>query len=115
MIHVTWCCLEFRDKQDVLCLKSLRHTVEKRILICFILFSGYVPGAGELISQITPKRSKYAFFLRGSKVFRIQLPSLWYQNGVCATLLSKVIFFQYIEMGVARRASSGFRIFFARP
>ena len=52
------------------------------------------------------KQSEYAFFLQGSKV----LWSLWYQNGVCATLLSKVIFWPYIEMGVARRASSGVRI-----
>ena len=38
------CCLEFRDEQDVLCLKSLRPTVKKSILIRFIPISGYVPG-----------------------------------------------------------------------
>ena len=38
-------------------------------------------------------------------MFRIQLGSLWYQNVVCKTLLSKVKFCPYIEMGVAKRAS----------
>ena len=73
--------------------------------------------AGELTRRITPKRSEYEFLLRGSKVFRIQLWSYYgtKMESVHATLLSKVIFFPYIEMGLARRASSGVRIFLAGP
>ena len=43
-IGPTWACLKFREEQDALCLKSLRPTVKKSILIIFNSFSGYVPG-----------------------------------------------------------------------
>ena len=94
---------------------SSLYDLPLNIIFQSVLFSFQAMSlAGELIRRITLKQSEYAFFLQVSNV-QTQLRSLWYHNRVCGTPLSKVIFCPYIEMGVARRASSGVRIFFGRP